>query len=155
MSLFSGHLETSKTTSDGRWNIGKMKNGNMFQQLSEYCTHTYIGADNPLVEFENDHFKISFLHNTEMTGQDDFDAGITPPANETATQVSEKSSIPIYRINKRLPPIQYTPDAKPYSDAEGVQFGNSKIVLMNENIVPWRIIDSHSGISIDDWGYEK
>ena len=155
---FSGYLETTPTTShtDETWNVGVMKHNNVFQPDHNYMTHTYIGADQPLIEFEDDHFKMSFLHNTEMTGQDNFDAGGHPKDNtHTVADVSTKASIPIYRINPRVNKVQYTPDAKPYEDAYGTVMKNSAIVLQNENAPLFKVIDSHSGIYIDDWGYEE
>ena len=108
---------------------------------------------------------------TELTG---FGLGngqnklIPPPKNISAGDV-------VYKINPRPPQLGYSPTFKPYrrfnqayrvgvypegpnevnGDATKTALNRNNFETPNENIEPYEIFDSHGGIYIDDWGFDR
>jgi len=128
-----------------------VRNSHTIDYTSYYMTHFYLGANQPQIIFEDNHFKISDLHTGELTGQISIEAGNTGTA--TAPKVTDTASDPVYKINKRVNDSLWTPDARPYQLESTIS--NGKVYKINPNILPWAIFDSHSGIFIEDFGYNE
>ena len=147
MSIFSGYLNTDQS---GKFSPGIKTPGGVSVALSNTYDHIYCGASQPLISYENDHFNISLLHNPENIGQIDFTVGSTLAG---AQKITDTASDSCYRLNKRVPNVQYCPDAKPYEKETNIT--NGKVFQININAVPYKIFDAHGGIFIEDFGYNK
>ena len=102
----------------------------------------YLGANNPLFQFNpnNSRFEFSLLHTPEIIQQ------LTNASTQTAD-----SGNPVYKINKVVNQNTYSPSFIPYS----YNFLSATEVLLEENIVPYSIMDTCSGIYIEDWGVNE
>ena len=143
---FSGYLNKQADGED--YGIIRRQDHNPVFDTSQYATHFYLGADQPALIYEGDHFKFTNLHTGEITGQIAVDAGAKDKTDTTQT-----ADAPVYKINKRVSNVLYTPDARPYEEKTTIPAGS--IVLMNKNIKPWAIFDSQSGVYIEDFGYDE
>ena len=101
----------------------------------------YIGANNPLFQFnpKNSRFEFSLLHTPEVIEQE---TGIITATVDVGT--------PVYKINKVMTQNTYSPSFIPYS----YNFSGTEIFL-DENIIPYSIMDAHSGIFIEDYGVNE
>ena len=145
---FSGYL--NKQADGEEYGVRQRdQHGSNFQS-AEWATHFYLGANKPSLIYEGDHFKFTNLHTGEVVGQIAIDAG-TNANGGTAT--TGTASDPVFKINKRVSNVLYTPDARPYEVETPITHG--KITFMNKNIVPFKIFDSQSGVFIEDFGYDE
>ena len=90
-----------------------------------YNTQAYIGANNPILSFNNDtnKFEFSQLHLAENLGNS-YDAGdmnsgkiISPPINPDAGDI-------VYKINPRVDYFGYSPTFKPYKVDVPIQYAD-------------------------------
>ena len=141
-----------------------------------YINRRYIGADNPKVKWDGEHFNFSDLHtsvNLSARGPDGGFYGVDNIEGEVG-QSTEKifltASVPsdegetIYKINPLQNINEYCPALVPYqdqfnfftrsgnrADGPGIQVGNP----FNKNYQPYTIYDSLSGIFFEDMGYDE
>ena len=147
MSAFSGYLNTDEAEA---FTPAFPNTDGLRTEISDLIDHCYIGASKPLISYENDHFNISLLHNPENIGQIAFSVGNNISG---APQPTDTAGDTCYRLNKRVSTSQYCVDAKPYEDMRDMS--NGKTFQMNINCIPYKIFDSHSGIFIEDFGYNE
>ena len=131
--------------------------------ISNLLTKTYIGANDPLFNFDgvSSRFSWSRLHTPEKAGQTDILAGLS---QTDAPIININAGKDVYKINPRFNQYEYTPDLKPY-----VKFVSSKCIwfngtsasdiqnidIMSRQVSPFVIFDANSGIYITDFGYDK
>jgi hypothetical protein len=125
---------------------------------SAYIENMYLGADNPLFNFDTteNRFEFSNLHTAEKTGNF-YNAGDPQaPGNILAPPPSGTAQDPIYFINKQMRYDSWTPDLHPYptinlsgTTASGNIQSFIEMPIRLEEGVPY---DAHSGISIVDMG---
>ena len=157
MGFTSGFNNWSYDIVSGAFGISDLNSGTDNQGLltGGYMSKTYIGANNPSVEFlTSGHFGIDGLHTEERVGQS-YNAG----DNLTTNAIVEDSSNAVYKINKRLNYWTFCPDACPYNitgTASAVQVIHTTSKTtdktyepFNRNMREWSIFDSHSGVFFD------
>ncbi len=142
-----------------------------FEATAKYFTQRYVGANNPICQFntETNRYEFIQLHEAMNVGNDRTagDVGDTPfiPQSPDAGDV-------VYKFNPRIETFGFSPNFKPYKKLVQVQLNYPKLPsstvpasdkttnlrafdLLNENIQPFTLFDSRSGIFIDDWGVDK
>ena len=118
------------------------------RQINQYATETYIGARDPLINFNSttSRYEISRLHTSEQVGNYYFSgSGQLPVADDASDEV--------YKMNKRLNTFSYTPDMIPYSDERAE--GGVLFFEANQNLDRTRIYDSQSGVYINKIGISE
>ena len=132
-----------------------------------FAEKIYLGAQEPKIEFSTDtqKFNIQQLHTPEYIGNL-WNAGIvsTQTANNTTTNPNAQEKV--FKINKRLENTNWTTDMIPYSQNyaselgseyvnNGTENGSYTLSRMNDMISPWTIMDTQSGIFIENFGISK
>lgn len=124
----------------------------------EYIENVYVGADNPLFNFDTveNRFEFQNLHTAEKTGNF-YNAGdpqvpgdiLGPPPSGTAQD-------PVYFINKQMRYDSWSPDLHPYPaiNLSGTTASDTVQSFINppERLQLGLPYDAHSGISIVDMG---
>ncbi len=128
---------------------------NPYPVQANYKNHVYIGADDPVFSFDAEQSRFFFqrLHTAERVGNEYNTSALEPIADADLT---------VYKINKRLRFTNYSPNFIPYNrnelfyamNGESASEG-STIISLDRNIVPFSIMDSHSGIQFEDYGVDK
>ena len=122
----------------------------MFQNWSRY----YVGANNPQINFDDKSSRFSFnsFHTPEQIGnQSESGSSNTYPVIDDASDV-------VYKVNKQLLGTNYCPDMIPYQYGAGKKVGDGasdgklQESIINTNMMPFTIMDAHSGIFIEDFG---
>ncbi len=128
---------------------------------SEDIRQVYLGADNPLLNFDNvqSRFELSNLHAPEKVGNF-YTAGDPNPAPDVfAPPASAQAGEDCFKINKQLKYDTWSPSMHPYSNialSGTASDGNQKTFIpMNINMVKGQIYDAHGGISIQDMGIDE
>ena len=136
-----------------------------------YINRRYVGADNPKVNWDGEHFNFSDLHTSENLSARGPDGGYYAEDNDpgdTTKNIYLSSDVPsdegsiIYKINPLQDINEYCPAISPYqlqyelftrsgSAGPGVQVGQP----FNRNYEPYTIYDSKSGIFFEDMGYDS
>lgn len=109
--------------------IAAENNDSLVTDIMPYMTQTYIGANNPAIEFnnENNRFELTRLHTANNIGNK-FKAGskvssiksesqVPPRGNdrkETPPDKNINAGSDVYKINPRPPQFGYSPTFKPY-----------------------------------------
>ena len=119
-----------------------------------YQNEIYLGAIEPLINFDSssNRFSISDLHTPEFVSQP-FNSG----ANAGAPIVDDAGK-KCYKINKRLNHYTFCPDMIPYKDKQpffDATVVSASLVRPNINLKSYTIFDSHSGISLEDFGIPR
>jgi hypothetical protein len=130
--------------------------GNEELQSFKYQQQIYLGANEPLMEYNNtsNRFELSNLHTAERV-QNRFNAGSTAG---TEVEEFETAGDKVYKINKRLYNNSWNPDVIPYPanrrimTVSGESYAND---FLNPNLAPWTIFDQYSGIVIKDFGFDQ
>jgi len=166
-------------------------NGALLTDLNPYMTMSYIGANNPAINYNTttNRFELSRFHTGNNVGNKatagnrlDFvnSKSMTPPIRQTErliapATVNQEAANTVYKINPRPPQFGFSPTFKPYArynEAYRVQpypddadtaiasipasgANTIKYEGFNANIDPYKIFDSHGGIYIEDWGFDK
>ena len=149
----TNYTEAANLDSKSNWNVAK------------YFNKSYIGANNSALEYTDNHFQFAYLHTSENRGQS-FDAGSDATNNPIQTDANQE----VYYINKRFENWTWCPDLKPYRNlteyknnliapkldaAGGAEPGDvtledtvatDKLRLLNVNVTPYSIMDSHTGV---------
>ena len=104
----------------------------------------YIGADDPQLSFNasQSRFQFSKLHSAEVVGNN----------WKTASEVAD-ASLPCYKINKRLSRLNYSPTFIPYGNTSSSILPD--YLYLDKNIVPYSIMDAHSGVFFEDYGCDE
>ena len=140
---------------------------NASHTLASYFSVRYIGADNPQLGWDGEHFFFDGLHTPENLGNRAANGGrygdpsITPFMYQKADANDEASSI-VYKINPEEDINEYCPAIQPYqgqysmftingSVGAGKQYGQ----YFNRNYKAYNIFDSKSGIFIEDFGFTQ
>jgi len=120
--------------------------------LDPYQWGMYLGADTPQIVYDQDQqrFQLRNLHTAEVVGNAK-DAGL----NDTVTIPADPNAgDPCYKINKRMLLWNYSPDFAPYTDNFSASYATGELnsfISHNVGIEPWSIMDSQSGLFIEDW----
>ncbi len=132
--------------------------------VSGLLRYNYLGANNPLFEYDTDQqrFYFSQLHTPELAGQAQVGAGDNASGVDIKDNTVDGAQI-VYKVNKRVNKYTYTPDMKPYDTVVKVEYkktgessaGTRDIVVKNRNIQSWAIFDSVGGVYFTDLGYDK
>lgn len=128
-----------------------------------YSPFSYIGADEPKLEFNNttNRFEWSNLHTSERIQNKDDAGGIDFDSKEIVP-VNTNAGEQVYKLNKRIYNNTFTPDMLSYGANQQNACANLdgtdqpfQLDLLNMNIQPFSIMDAMSGIIIKDFGYTK
>ena len=121
--------------------------------LEPYQFALYLGADSPIINYDDQQqrFQLSQFHTPELIGNPYNVGGVVPGGTIPA---SDDSDLPCYKINKRMLNTNWTPEMAPYQSqfnacvtAGSLQSFSSH----NVNIAPYKVMDAHSGLFIEDW----
>tara|TARA_R110000765_G_scaffold18095_2_gene48781 strand:- start:1719 stop:5381 length:3663 start_codon:yes stop_codon:yes gene_type:complete len=132
-------------------------------RVCDYVNKIYLGADEPLLEFNpiSNKFQISQLHTAERV-QNRYNADEKASTNATPIKDFETAGDKVYKINKRLYNNNFTPMIMPYTlnefDVEipVVSTGaDYNIFNLNPNFKAWTIFDQLTGIIIKDFGVSE
>ena len=137
--------------------------GGDYMNISDLITQRYIGANDPLFNFDSitQRFNFSRLHTAETIGQPSILAGI---AYTDAPQINGRYSDEVYKINPRFNQWEFCPNLKPYiqsMSASWTSFAGTTstdvqdVGIMSRQCDPYTIFDSNSGIFISDFGYNE
>ena len=104
----------------------------------------YIGANDPVLDFDASQSRFVFkrLHTPEVVGTDSDQI--------SASQSVADSEAICYKINKRLSRLNYSPNFTPY-----IHTKMGETVLLDQNIIPYSIMDSRSGIFFEAYGCDE
>ncbi len=126
---------------------------NPYPTQMSYNNTVYIGADDPVFSFDGEQSRFFFqrLHTAERVGNN-YDTSADAPIAD--------ADLTVYKINKRLRFTNYSPNFIPYNrnELQYIPYGNASsevIISLDKNIVPYSIMDSHSGIQFEDYGVSK
>ena len=138
----------------------KDMNASRLIPVSRYAQQSYLGADNPLLNFNNisSRFEWSQLHTAERIGNKSNAGSINASGGTSIIPLNPDASDLVYKINKRLLNNNWTPSMMPYgtghanASLNGTEYDLS---LLNPQIQAWAIFDSHSGVIINDFGFTE
>ena len=104
----------------------------------------YIGADDPILQFNGSQSRFEFLqlHAAEMSGN----------TMRSGEELVGADTV-VYKINKRLNQMNYSPNFIPYNNTQNASI--TKSVLLDRNIVPYSIMDAHGGVFFEDYGCDQ
>lgn len=149
----------------------QQKPATTFEKTAKYFTQRYVGANNPVCQFNQDTNRYEFiqLHEALNVGNDKLagDTGNSPVIPESAD-----AGDVVYKFNPRIQSFGFSPNFKPYLKPKEVQLNYPSLPksnvpasdtetnkrafdLLNENIEPYALFDSRSGIYIDNWGVDS
>ena len=147
----------------GKWDSGGATIGGgtplNLKRFTGNLRQCYIGANSPFINFntQSSRFEISQLHSSEYIGNNE-SAGSNISINPVGSV--DDSVNEVYKINKRSNFYNFCPDIHPYTmvymgkDESNTAHAVSPIVSdispFLDKYIPY---DSHSGITIVDWGY--
>lgn len=136
--------------------LGHNCGANPYSAQAKYKNHVYIGADDPLFDFDGNQSRFFFqrLHTAERVGN---------LYNSTPDTEAGDGDLIVYKINKRLRFTNYSPNFIPYNrnEVEAKLYDANasalpvKMTPLDKNIVPFSIMDSHSGIQFEDYGVDE
>ena len=125
---------------------------------ADMVDQVYLGANEPLFNFDtaNSRFYFSQLHYPEYSGNTEQSG----KSNNENPSYDNK----VYKLNKRMNEFNWSPDMMPYYQERswndesqgGAEHGTDVTRLFGHpRIIPNAIIDSHSGICIEDMGFSQ
>ena len=130
-------------------------------QSASLIRNTYVGANNPLFNFNSveNRFEISNLHTPEKVGNF-FNAGAPQGFGDTLSPPpSAQGSEDCYKLNKQLNYSTWSPSMFPYPKITHTAAVGTKdavtFIEVNENLEPGAIFDSRSGVTILDSGVDE
>ncbi len=139
-----------------------------FELTSKYFTQRYVGANNPVCQFnqETNRYEFIQLHEALNVGNNKLagDTGNNPVIPESAD-----AGDVVYKFNPSIESFGFSPNFKPYlkptefqlnyptttTSASSTELNKRAFDQLNENIQPYALFDSRSGIFIDNWGVDK
>jgi len=114
---------------------------------------TYLGADKMTIGYDGQHFFFSDLHTALNKGN---------LANSEAGGLSGDGGLLCYKINPEQHYNNYSPVQFPYEQPHEVKYisdtaaaSDRNITRVNQNITPWAVYDTTTGIFIEDFGYDE
>ncbi len=128
--------------------------------VGKFIENVYVGADNPLFNFDtvNNRFEFKNLHTAEKTGNF-YNAGDPiAPADILAPPATGQAEESVYFINKEMRYDNWSPDMHPYPviNLKGtVKDGQQSFIGTPERLQGGLPYDAHSGISIVDMGIDE
>ena len=140
-----------------------------FTGISAQVDQTYIGANDPLFNFDaaSDRFYFSRLHTAENAGQVADQAGGTWTG---ATPINNGAGQEVWKMNKRMKYNQFTPAIVPMRASVNASIGHDTLPK-NQNYMPkgtdyiyqlanpqmeaFCVFDAHGGVFIEDLGYDE
>ncbi len=135
-------------------------------RYSNSVRQVYVGANAPLLNFDTVETRFSFsdLHSPEQVGNF-WNAGRTQGSDLQFQPPIASGTGPVYHINKALEYNTYSPHMLPYpvidlqarigtTSASGEEYAAGFLPL-SEQIEEGVIYDSHSGITIEDFGFDE
>jgi len=140
-----------------------------YTDIMKYATQTYIGANNPLFNYDSDsnRFQLGQFHTAENIGNN-FNAGDpigTTPAEEIPILIDDDAAKVCYKINPRIQPFGYSPTFLPYDLDKEMRYvypnfpptakNIRPIAQANRNIEAFAIFDQNSGVFIEDTGVNE
>jgi|TARA_R100000084_G_scaffold92096_1_gene45960 hypothetical protein len=126
--------------------------------------YLYMGSPEPLVNFDTslNRFTISDLYSPEFVGNF-AQAGDTFPDNPYTLSTNPETKV--YFVNKRLRQNSFCPDMVPYNNTRFIDpersgypagtFTKRSYLAFNQNLSPYTIYDSHSGIIWNNFGTDR
>jgi len=119
----------------------------IWQSGFKFVNKLYFGATAPRLQWNGTNFLWSDLHTPLNRGQDvrTKDPGFTDFTDKTDTAVDV-----VYKINPVEYMIDWTPDRKPYRKDQATH-SSVAINILNQNLMPWQIYDSSTGIFLEDF----
>tara|TARA_R110000764_G_scaffold162451_4_gene249721 strand:+ start:730 stop:3717 length:2988 start_codon:yes stop_codon:yes gene_type:complete len=133
----------------------------------DYIRHSYIGADNPLFNFDTveNRFELSNLHTAEKVGNF-YNAGdpiehskkVGDLQNVLAPPPADQAGLDCYKMNKQLSYTTWSPSMFPYSpitanvSAVTGENAGTGFIEPNKNLDIGTTFDSRSGVTIVDSG---
>lgn len=134
----------------GTYNLPSIDNWaqGLTAQGFEVANKMYFGATSPSLSWSGTNFQFSNLHTPLNRGQD----VRTKDPGQTAFETDETNVAGdvVYKINPVEMMVDWTPDRKPYRPDQGTA-GSVKIDILNQNLMPWQIYDSSTGIFFHDF----
>ena len=132
------------------------KFGQKSHDLDLYEAGLYLGADGPVMNFDEvqSRFAMTDLHTAETVGNR-YDAGAKRTAGLIPDNPNAKDKC--YKLNKAMLGNTYTPEMSPYTaEFNSCGIGSASAipatyVASNPNIVPYSVMDAHSGLFIEEW----
>ena len=142
------------------------------EQLAGFINRRYVGADNPKINWDGEHFNISDLHTPENLSARSADGGtygvfIDSEFYYLTSDPPTNAGDIIYKINPKADINEFCPALSPYIGQYGIFTKNGSIAttdkgaglvmkeLFNTNINPYTIYDSKSGIVFEDMGFDE
>ena len=138
--------------------------------LGHFLSRRYVGADNPTITWDGEHFGIINLHTSENLASRSADGGryIPNPALASGSagrefryivsDVPDDEGDPIYIINPLQNKNEFCPAISPYLEQFFVYSRDQTEYLLNDfnlNYTPYTVYDSKSGIFLEDMGYDE
>ena len=139
-------------------------------QGADYIRHSYIGADNPLFNFDTveNRFELSNLHTSEKVGNFynagdpiEHDKKLGDLQNVLAPPPADQAGSDCYKMNKQLDYATWSPSMFPYSvittnvsATDGSAIGTG-FIEPNKNLDISTTFDSRSGVIISDAGVDE
>jgi len=151
-------------------NTGDNQRTGTSNKLSNFLIRRYVGADNPSITWDGEHFGISDLHTGENLAGRSADGGryIANPVKSAGGEPHEHLYItaglpddagdPIYKINPFQNLDEFCPAIVPYIEQRKVFARDGTKYNLNEfnlNFTPFTVYDSKSGIFLEDMGYDQ
>jgi len=143
-------IQTSfkSASSTGNYNLPSIDNwSDEYGKGFNIANKLYFGATSPSLNWSGTNFQFTNLHTPLNRGQD---VRTKDPAFTDFTDQTTAASDVVYKINPVELMQDWTPDRKPYRPEQGV-YGQVKIDILNQNLMPWQIYDSSTGIFIHDF----
>jgi len=113
----------------------------------------YMGANKPQLGFDSlsSRFQFVDLHTSELIGTD---SEFVNSGSDVADGIT-----PVYKINKRLSRLNYSPNFIPYNNVFKInKWSNGSAVAVAEldkNMTPYSIMDAMGGIFFEDYGVDE
>ena len=140
--------------------------GHQAFQGADYIRHSYIGADNPLFNFDTveNRFELSNLHTAEKVGNF-YNAG-DPILHGTSADIlapppADQGVTDCYKINKQLNYATWSPSMFPYSaiktnvSSTATSNAGTGFIEPSINIDIGTTFDSRSGVILSDTGVDE
>jgi len=148
--FFVGLTEISRTSSARCIGNYKVQTMNLKNKI-------YLGADSPRMNWDGTHFGLSDLHTAMNRGNNH-----KSQSPFYAIGTTDNFDDLVYKINPREQWEDWTPARKPYEDTKTYFYTDSNgstkstaSTVLNENLEPWTIYDSLTGITIEDFALSE
>jgi hypothetical protein len=139
-------FDTAKSLGDYELQVLEHWSGKT-QEGFKFVNKLYFGATSPQLQWNGTNFFWSDLHTPLNRGQD---VRTKDPGFPHYVDKTDEAGDVVYKINPVEYMIDWTPDRKPYRKDQG-SHGSVSIDILNQNLMPWQIYDSSTGIFIEDF----